>query len=81
MVDLLVRSGTDKAIVNEDGQAAVDVVEQSLLENYGRDYEYNWHKPEGAMEIVRDLLEYAPADRADRAARRLRVYLVLTPTE
>ena len=68
MVDFLLQSGADETIVDNDGNEAADVIGQ--LSGCGEECSQCDH------ELVRDLLEDARWDRADRA-RRLRVYLVL----
>ena len=76
MVDFLLRSGADETIVDEDGKAAVDVVRQRHQFEEDCYYEDGREVEAEHLELVRDLLANAPADRADRALR-LRVYLVL----
>jgi len=89
MVDLLLRSGADETIVDEDGKAAVDVVTKLPGDGYDYfgEYDYYFGEPKEDwwddyddslledIERVRRLLENAPADRADRA--RLRIFLML----
>jgi len=79
MVDLLLRSGADETIVDEDGKAAAEVVGQGFEEDdYHEEGEHENAERMWNVEHLHRLLENAPADRADRA-RRLRVYLVFVP--
>ena len=76
MVDFLLRSGADETVVDDDGKSAVDVIGQRFELEDGACYEDGSEVEIEDLELVRDLLVYAAADRADRA-RRLRIYLVL----
>ena len=61
---MLLRSGTDEAIIDRDGKVAADVVTENIEEE---------DRLAEDVERVRHLLEDAPADRAWRRRR----YLVL----
>ena len=91
MVDLLLRSGAEETIENEDDQIAAGVIggpepvhrEWGLFgdqygedDGFGLDEQAQENAANEDFQDVRWLLANAPAHRADRT-RRLRVYLVL----